>query len=95
MRPFQSKKSDRGLLITILGFMGLFCGCGPCGIIAWVMGNSDLTEIRMGIRDDSGKSLTKLGKAAGMISTILGLTLIVVSALIWFILIGTTIYKKS
>ena len=48
----------------------------------------------MGIRDDSGKSLTKLGKAAGMISTILGLTLIVVSAAIWFILIGITIYKS-
>ena len=93
MRPLQSKKPDRGQLITILGFMGLFC-CWPWGIIAWVIGNSDLNEIRMGIRDDSGKSLTKLGKAAGMISTILGLTLIVVSAAIWFILIGITIYKS-
>ena len=92
MRPFQSKKPDRGQLITILGFMGLFC-CWPCGIIAWVIGNSDLNEIRMGIRDDSGTSLTKLGKAAGTISTILGLILIVVAFLIWCAFIGVSIYK--
>ncbi|MBN2182674.1 MAG: hypothetical protein JW715_12250, partial [Sedimentisphaerales bacterium] len=47
-------KPHRGTLILILGILGLVC-CVICGIIAWVMGNTDLREIDAGRMDPSGR----------------------------------------
>jgi hypothetical protein len=40
----------------------------PFGIAAWVMGASDLSEIRAGRMDPSGESTTRVGMILGMVS---------------------------
>ena len=68
-----------------LGILGLVV-CGICGIIAWVMGNTDMAQIRAGIMDPSGEGITNAGRICGMIATIL----MIVSAgfvLIWMLLV--------
>jgi len=32
-------RPHRGTLVLVLGILGLVC-CMPCGIVAWVLGNS-------------------------------------------------------
>jgi len=78
MRP------HRGTLILVLGILGLVC-CVILGIIAWVMGNTDLREMNMGRMDPSGRGLTQAGKICGMISVILAL----ISIVIWGIMLMT------
>ena len=53
-----------------LGIVGLVC-CGICGIIAWVMGNSDLAQMDAGVMDPAGRGLTKAGRIMGIISVVL------------------------
>jgi hypothetical protein len=62
--------SHRGGLILVLGLLGLFA-CGLLGPIAWIMGNTDLREIRAGRMDPAGEGLTRGGQICGMIATIL------------------------
>ena len=67
-----SLRPHRGTAVLVLGILGLVV-CVICGIIAWVMGNSDLREMETGVMDSSGMGLTKAGKICGMISVILNL----------------------
>ncbi len=60
-------KPHRGGLVLTLGILGLVC-CMPLGIAAWVMGSSDLAEIRRGQMDPSGQSTTQVGMILGIIS---------------------------
>jgi len=62
----------RGAVILVLGILGLIL-CFICGIIAWVMGNTDLREMREGRMDPSGMGLTNAGRICGMISVILAI----------------------
>jgi hypothetical protein len=55
-------KPHRGVVVLVLGILGIVV-CFICGIIAWVMGKSDLQEMDAGIMDPSGRG--------GMISVIL------------------------
>jgi len=64
MRP------HRGTMILVLGILGIVL-CMICGIVAWVMGNSDLREMQAGRMDRTGEGITKAGKICGMIGTIL------------------------
>ena len=61
----------RGGLILILGIIGILC-CFLFGIPAWVMGSSDLKEIRAGRMDRSGQGLTQAGMVIGIVATVLG-----------------------
>jgi len=74
-------KPHRGGSILALGIVGLVC-CGICGIIAWVMGNSDLAEMDAGVMDPSGRGLTKAGRIMGIISVVLSIIGIIASVLI-------------
>lgn len=74
-------KPHRGGSILALGIIGLVC-CGICGIIAWVMGNSDLAEMDAGIMDPSGRGLTKAGRIMGIISVVLSIIGIIATVLI-------------
>ena len=59
-------------MILAFGLIGLLGGLAiPFGIIAWIMGNSDLAEIRAGRMDPEGEGLTQAGRIMGMISVIL------------------------
>jgi hypothetical protein len=67
----------RGTLILILGILALVPIHGMTltlilGPIAWIMGNSDLKEMRAGRMDPEGESQTSIGRICGMIATILG-----------------------
>jgi len=63
-------KPHRGTLVLVLGILGLVC-CFICGIIAWVMGNSDLKEMDAGEMDPEGRGITQAGKICGIVSVAL------------------------
>ena len=67
-----SVKPHRGGAILALGIIGIVV-CFITGIIAWVMGSSDLKEMDAGIRDKNGYSLTKAGMICGIISVVLAI----------------------
>ena len=67
--PISPLRAHRGGLILTLGIVGLVC-CGIAGIIAWVMGHSDLREIKEGRMDPAGRGMTQAGMICGIISVI-------------------------
>lgn len=69
VKPTPHQKPHRGALILTLGILGVLC-CGPLGIAAWVMGNTDLKEIREDRMDPSGRGLTQAGMIVGIVATI-------------------------
>ena len=50
---------------------GTILTLGILGIIAWVMGQSDLEKMRAGRMDRSGEGMTQAGRILGIIATIL------------------------
>jgi hypothetical protein len=66
-----------GILALLLPFVVPLVGL-VCGVIAWVMGNTDLAEMRMGRMDPEGQSQTNAGRVCGMISVILHIVGVVV-----------------
>jgi hypothetical protein len=71
-RPRRRYAPHRGTLILILGILGLVgIGAPITGIIAWILGNSDLAQMRAGTMDPEGESNTSLGRILGMIATLL------------------------
>jgi hypothetical protein len=73
----------RGSAVLTLGILGLAV-CAICGIIAWVMGSSDLAKMRAGTMDRSGEGSTRAGMICGMISTILA----AVALVVWLVILG-------
>ncbi len=65
-------KPHRGGAILALGIIGIVV-CFITGIIAWVMGSSDLKEMDAGIRDKTGYSLTKAGMICGIVGVVLAI----------------------
>jgi hypothetical protein len=87
--PYQSASSaapsrivnpHRGGLILTLGILSWALGCPVFGIMAWVMGSSDLHDMRRGATDPRGLSLTQAGQVIGMIHAILTLIVLVLGA---------------
>jgi hypothetical protein len=75
MNDFQSAppvKAHRGVMLLIFGILGLVC-CFIFGILAWVMGSSDLKAMAAGQMDPTGEGLTKAGKILGIIGCVLSL----------------------
>lgn len=60
----------RGGTVLALGIIGIVL-CFITGIIAWVIGNNDLKEMKRGLRDPEGESLTKAGMICGIIATVM------------------------
>ena len=61
---------NRGLRILTLAVLGMF-GCIPLGLIAWVMGSSDLTKMDAGTMDSGRRAFTRWGRNLGMAFTII------------------------
>jgi hypothetical protein len=80
-------KADRGVVILVLGILGLTV-CGICAPIAWIMGNSDMREIRAGRMDPSGEQLTNIGRILGMIGTVLILIGLCLVLPFWLLIIA-------
>ncbi len=55
------------LVLSILGIVICFI----TGIVAWVMGNTDLSAMRAGTMDPTGEGLTQAGRICGIISVAL------------------------
>jgi hypothetical protein len=86
--PPQPVEPHRGPVVLALGIVGIVA-CFICGIIAWVMGNHDLEQMRAGRMDPAGRGLTQAGRICGIISvawaafaiTICALALVLIAAL--------------
>ena len=63
-------KPHRGTLILVFGILSLVV-CGPLGIAAWIMGNTDLKQMTAGTMDPSGRGITNGGRICGIIGTVL------------------------
>jgi hypothetical protein len=77
--PPNYQTPHRGVLILILGIFGWSFSCPILGVIAWVMGNSDLREMDCGRMDRNGRGLTQAGRVLGMVQTLLWLAMFVVA----------------
>ena len=75
----------RGTLILVLGILGIVL-CVVCGIVAWVLGNTDLEAMRAGRMDPSGEGLTSAGRICGIISVVLAAVGAVISLIMMFTL---------
>jgi hypothetical protein len=70
----QTGAPHRGGMIMALGLIGLVVfpwATIICGPMAWVMGNTDMTEIRAGRMDPSGEGMVQAGRILGIIGTVL------------------------
>ena len=74
-------KDSRGSTVLVLGILGLVV-CVVCGIVAWVMGSSDLKEMRAGRMERRGESETRVGMVLGIVSTCLGILGLVFAVLV-------------
>jgi hypothetical protein len=70
---------DRSGLILFLGILSLFM-CGPLGIAAWIMAESDLRKIRKGFLSPEKIGILKVGRALGMTGTAIFVVVIVSGA---------------
>jgi len=85
MNDFQSPapvKAHRGVMLLIFGILGILC-CVIFGILAWVMGHSDLKAMAEGRMDPSGEGLTKAGKILGIIGCAFAIL-----SILWVIFFG-------
>lgn len=88
--PYAAQRSTgyvtphRGALILVLGIIGLVTSCPILSIMAWVMGTSDLNEMRAGRMDASGMGMTQAGQILGMIYSILA---ILFAVMIFFVIL--------
>jgi hypothetical protein len=78
--------------VLVLGILGLVV-CFICGIIAWVMGKTDLREMEAGRMDRSGEGMTRAGKICGMISVIVAIAVSVIW-LIAFAVMGAQVFSS-
>jgi hypothetical protein len=75
-------------VVLVLGILSLVLNCACAGLIlgpiAWIMGTSDLQEMRAGRMDPEGEALTNVGRICGMIGTLLQVVLLCCGGF-WFI----------
>ena len=77
----------RGSVILTLGILGLVV-CPLLGIAAWQMGNDDLSHMKYGRMEPSGRDLTSAGRVLGMVAT----AIFVIQIIILFVfVIGTLV----
>jgi hypothetical protein len=79
--PYQAP--HRGGLVLTMGILGWIFTCPVFSIIAWVMGASDLREMRNGRMDSRGMGITQAGQILGMIYTLLWIAIFVILAFVF------------
>lgn len=57
----------RGTLILVLALVGLVVQCPVFSLLAWVLGSTDLGEMRSGRMDPAGEPATRAGRLVGML----------------------------
>lgn len=76
----------RGGVILTLGILCWLITCPVFSVMAWVMGTSDLRDMRAGRMDPSGMPQTQAGQVLGMINAVLWMIVGVLAML--FLVIG-------
>jgi len=71
-QPLTSQSaSGKSIAALILGILSIVSSCGPVtGIIAIVLANQELRDIRNGVAPEAGKTLSQIGLWTGWIGTI-------------------------
>lgn len=69
--PSDTQLPDRGILVLTLGIVGLVVMCPVFSIMAWVMGTTDVQEMRAGRMDLRGLTTTQWGRILGMIGAMI------------------------
>jgi ABC-type Fe3+ transport system permease subunit len=77
----------RGTMILVFGILSLIC-CVIFGIVAWIMGNSDLRAMDEGRMDPSGRGLTQAGKICGIVSVVINCVGIFIYLIIFILGVG-------
>src|SRR5919204_72989 len=81
----RDTEPHRGALIAFLGNVSMIAGglslCTgglgavfsvPLGVVAWVMANHDLEQMRAGLMDPRGQAQTETGRTGGVLGVVLG-----------------------
>lgn len=84
----------RGTLILVFGILGVFC-CAIFGIMAWVLGSSDLRGMDLGRVDPSGRGLTLAGKILGIIGVVCLIFQIVLTALVTILFTAVVFFSEA
>ena len=63
-------KPDQSALVLAFGILSWF-SCPIFGIIAWILGDSGLRDIRLGLVDPANKGLMQAGYYLGMVNVII------------------------
>lgn len=79
--PSGVYRPHRGAVILVMGLVGLVAQCPVFSVMAWVMGTSDLDEIRAGRMDPEGEGSTKVGRMLGMLVSLFWVIIAVVATL--------------
>jgi len=74
--PAQMRR-HRGGLILVLGILGIVLSFG-LGLIAWLVGKSDLLEMDRQRTDPAGRGLTNAGMVCGLIGVLLGAAILAI-----------------
>jgi hypothetical protein len=76
--PRLDAKPDRGAVVLALGIISLAliaASCAPVGailgLIAWIMGQTDLRKMKSGQMDDENRGMTQAGWICGILGTVL------------------------
>ena len=85
-RPMYTA-GHRGGLILAFGILTWFT-CPALGVMAWILGNADLREIREGRMDPAGLGFTQAGRTLGMVHFILFVIASVVGLFSFLIVAG-------
>ena len=64
-------KSQRGLVVLLLGIAGFVALCPIFSVLAWVWGSADLREMKMGRMDYRELRATQAGRLLGMVAALL------------------------
>ncbi len=89
--PFGTRRFQvphRGGMILVFGILGWVFTCPVFSVMAWVMGTSDLREMRAGRMDSSGMGLTQAGHILGMIYTLLWFIVCIIGVFVMLLAIA-------
>lgn len=83
----EEKASGTAITVLVLGIISLVC-CAPLGIAAWILGATELSDIKKGKAPKAGEGIAKAGMIIGIIITVLMVFATILGMIVWIVLIG-------